>query len=52
MIDVSDSLDAEDIPLCPLCDQPIQFGAVPAEAHGCVFMVCTPCALESQEDQE
>ena len=44
-------LEPEEVPMCPHCDQPIQFAdyAV-ASAHGCFYLCCAFCAEEMRND--
>lgn len=53
MIDISNAIDPEDIPLCPLCDQPIMnYETVSiGTAAGAVALVHEDCANELSEDE-
>jgi len=54
MIDISRAIDPEDIPLCPLCDQPIMRYETVAigTAAGAVALVHEVCAKELLEECE
>lgn len=38
-------IDPEEVPLCPHCDQPIEFGDYAVmQAHGMFYLACGHCA--------
>lgn len=51
---VEEQMDAEDAPLCPLCDQPMFLGdeVRVAYAGGAVFLVHSDCVEELPEEPE
>ncbi len=53
MIDISKAIDPEEIPLCPLCDQPIMRGELVdiGTAGGAIALIHEDCANQLKDGE-